>query len=138
MATTKPDKTESVIQALRRVLNAEGKDLRSLLYKDIIINALKCQQDDLDILDLKVINRAVAEFRHAACIFRPYRNIRKVSIFGSARVSQGNPYYDLAVRFGQAMVKRDFMVITGAAGGIMTAGIERGKGSSSGTCTQLR
>ncbi len=124
MSTSRPDRTESVMQALRKVLTAEGKDLRSLLYKDIIINALKCQQDELDILDLKVINRAVAEFRHAACVFRPYRNIRKVSIFGSARVTPGNPYYSLAAEFGQEAVKNGFMVITGAAGGIMSAGIE--------------
>ena len=78
----------------------------------------------LDILDLKVINRAVAEFRHAACVFKPYRNVRKVSIFGSARVTKGSPYYELAVKFGHLAVEKGFMVITGAAGGIMTAGIE--------------
>lgn len=124
MATFKPDKMDTVMKALRRILEADSKDLRSMLYKDIIINALKCQQDELDILDLKVINRAVAEFRHAACVFRPYRNRRKISIFGSARVSRGNPYYELADKFGRVAVERGFMVITGAAGGIMTAGIE--------------
>ncbi len=123
MTDAKPDKTGAVIQALEQVLRAEAKDLRSSLYKDIILNALKCQQDELDILDLKVINRAVAEFRHAACVFRPYRNIRKVSIFGSSRITEGDPYFKLAVNFGRLAVKNGFMVITGAAGGIMTAGI---------------
>ncbi len=98
---TRTDKTDTVIQALRQVLTADGKDLRSMLYKDIVLNALKCQQDELDILDLKVINRAVAEFRHAACVFRPYRNVRKVSIFGSARVTKETPYYNLAVDSGR-------------------------------------
>jgi uncharacterized protein (TIGR00730 family) len=124
MTTIKSAKVETVLDALRRVLTDDSKDLRSLLYKDIIINALKCQQDELDILDLKVINRAVAEFRHAACVFRPYRNRRKVSIFGSARVTKEQPYYELAIKFGHMAVKKGFMVITGAAGGIMTAGIE--------------
>ena len=124
MPRAKRENTETVIQALRQVLTAEGRDLRSLLYKDIIINALKCQQDELDILDLKVINRAVAETRHAACVFRPYRQVRKVSIFGSARVTADDPYYKLAVDFGRLAARNDFMIITGAAGGIMTAGIE--------------
>ena len=120
----KSNKNEPVIEALRQVLSAGNKDLRSMLYKDIILNALKCQQDELDILDLKVINRVVAEFRHAACVFRPYRDKRKVSIFGSARTTRTNPCYQMAVDFGRAAVQKGFMVITGAAGGIMTAGIE--------------
>ena len=103
---------------------ANRKDLRSVLYKDIILNSLKCKRDELDILDLKLIKRAVAEFRHAACIFKPYRTVRKVSIFGSARVTPGSPYYQLAVKLGRLVVEGGFMVITGAAEGIMRAGIE--------------
>jgi uncharacterized protein (TIGR00730 family) len=131
MTTPKSAKVETILENLRKVMTDDSRDLRSLLYKDIIINALKCQQDELDILDLKVINRAVAEFRHAACVFRPYRKIRKVSIFGSARVTRGNPYYKLATEFGHTAVEKGFMVITGAAGGIMTAGIEGAKPENS-------
>jgi len=110
------------LMAVQKMLTAEGKDLRSLLYKEIIMNALKC--NDLDILDLKIINRAVAEFQHAACVFKPFRSIRKVSIFGSARVTEGDPYYELAAEFAHLAVEKGFMVITGAAEGIMRAGIE--------------
>ncbi len=113
---------ENSIKAVKEIMTADSKDLRSFLYKDIVLNALKCQ--DLDILDLKIIDRAVAEFQHAACIFKPYRTIRKVSIFGSARITEGNPYYELAVKFSRSMVEKGFMVITGAAEGIMRAGIE--------------
>jgi uncharacterized protein (TIGR00730 family) len=116
------DSAENAIKEIQEILTTEGKDLRSFLYKDIIVNALKCR--DLDILDLKIIDRAVAEFQHAACVFKPYRSIRKVSIFGSSRVTQGNPYYELAVEFGRSMAEKGFMVITGAAEGIMRAGIE--------------
>lgn len=119
-----PDNLEDTLRMVQEVLATNRKDLRSLLYKDIILNALKCKQDDLDILDLKVINRAVAEFRHAACIFKPYRMVRKVSIFGSARVTSVSPYYELAVKLGHLLVEKGFMVITGAAEGIMRAGIE--------------
>jgi uncharacterized protein (TIGR00730 family) len=120
-------KTDNLQDALRMVeetLTNGRKDLRSVLYRDIILNSLKCQGDDLDILDLKVISRMVAEFRHAACVFKPYRAVRKVSMFGSARVTGHSPYYGLAVRLGRLLVERGFMVITGAAAGIMRAGIE--------------
>jgi uncharacterized protein (TIGR00730 family) len=124
MTTSRSEKIESVIGSLREILTSDSKDLRAMLYKDIITNSLKCQQDELDILDLKVISRAVAEFRHAACVFKPYRNVRKISIFGSARVTRGDPHFEQAVEFGRLAVEKGFMVITGAAGGIMTAGIE--------------
>jgi uncharacterized protein (TIGR00730 family) len=120
----KTDDLEDTLKAVEEVLTANRRDLRSLLYRDIILNSLKCKRDELDILDLKVINRAVAEFRHAACIFKPYRTVRKVSMFGSARVTRHSPYYQLAVRLGRLLVENGFMVITGAAEGIMRAGIE--------------
>jgi uncharacterized protein (TIGR00730 family) len=115
---------EDVLEAAQEILTVDKRDLRSLLYRDIVLNALKCKRDELDILDLKVINRAVAEFRHAACVFKPYRTIRKVSIFGSARVVEDNPYYELAVKFGHLLAENGFMVITGASEGIMKAGVE--------------
>lgn len=76
MAVVKSDSTENTLKAVQQILTAEGKDLWSFLYKDIVINALKCQS--LDILDLKIIDRVVAEFQHAACVFKPHRSVRKV------------------------------------------------------------
>jgi len=119
-----PNNSEDVLKTVQEVLAANRKDLRSVLYKDIILNALRCKRDELDILDLKIIDRVVAEFQHAACVFKPYRSVRKVSIFGSARVTEANPYYELAVKFSRSVVAKGFMVITGAAEGIMRAGIE--------------
>ena len=116
--------SEDVLKALQNILTAKKGDLRSLLLRDIVLNSLKCKRDDIDVLDLKVINRAVAEFRHAACVFKPYRTVRKASIFGSAREVKGSPYYELAVRLGHLLVELGFMVITGASDGIMRAGIE--------------
>ena len=113
---------QKAIQAAQNILTSDDKDLRSHLNKDIVMNALSCQ--NLDILDLKMIDRVMAEFQHAARVFKPYRPVRKVSIFGSARVEEKNPYYELAVKFGRAVVAKKFMAITGAADGIMAAGIE--------------
>ena len=84
---------EKAVKTAQEILTCEGKDLRSFLNRDIVMNALGCQ--NLDILDLKMIDRVIAEFKHAAHIFKPYRSVSKVSIFGSARVADNNPYYFL-------------------------------------------
>ena len=83
------------LKLAEKMLSAETNDLRTFLYKDIVMNAVKCQ--GLDILDLKIMDRVLAEFQHAACVFKPYRSTRKVSIFGSSRVAEGSPCYELAV-----------------------------------------
>ncbi len=124
--SNRPDGPEidEAIREAQEVLLDDCRGLRSLLYRDMLLNALKCRRDELDILDLKIITRAVSDFRHAACVFKPYRDIRKVSIFGSARVADGTPDYKLAVRLGRLLAESRYMVITGAAEGIMKAGIE--------------
>ncbi len=124
MAIIKPDNIEDILKLAKDALPLESQDLKSTLCKEIIINALKCKTDSLDVLDLKIINKTIKEFRDAARIFKPYRNIRKVSIFGSSRVSEGSPCYEMAKRFGGMMAEQEFMVITGGGPGVMKAGIE--------------
>ena len=72
--------------------------------------------------DLKIINRTLLELRYAFKVFSPYRRNRKVTIFGSARTQPDQPAYRQAVAFGQAMARHDWLVVTGAASGIMEAG----------------
>ncbi|WP_222984267.1 TIGR00730 family Rossman fold protein [Flagellimonas meishanensis] len=45
-----------------------------------------------------------------------------VSIFGSARVKPGQPYYDLAVKVAQRVAEAGYGIITGGGPGIMEAG----------------
>lgn len=118
------DTLADVLAQVDEVWSDSDRSFRSKLYKDLLVNALKAKRDGLGTLDLKVLNRSVDEFRYAARTFRPYRGIRKVSMFGSARTKPDDPYYKLAVEFAAAMVKRGFMVITGAGDGIMRAGNE--------------
>ena len=77
--------------------------------------------------DLKIVSRALRELRYAFKVFTPYRWRRKVTVFGSARTRQEEPTYQQAVELGREMALRDWMVITGAAAGIMEAG-HRGAG----------
>jgi uncharacterized protein (TIGR00730 family) len=79
--------------------------------------------------DLKILSRALRELRYGFKVFAPYRHRRKVTIFGSARTPPDAPAYQQAVATGKAFAERDWMVVTGAASGIMEAG-HRGAGRS--------
>jgi len=118
------DSTTRVLDEIRAIYADPDPDISTRLIRELIVHALKCRRDDLQVLDLKVLSRAMAEFRHAARIFKPYRLRRKVSIFGSARTPETDPYYLMAVEFSRQLARNEFMVITGAAEGIMKAGNE--------------
>jgi uncharacterized protein (TIGR00730 family) len=108
------------------------------LVREIIVTALKAHHSQLDRGDVKILNRALRELRYGFRIFKPYRERRKVTIFGSARTQPKNPEYKMAKSFAQRMTKEDFMVITGAGPGIMQAGNDgAGKGNSFGVNIRL-
>jgi len=100
----------------------DGLDRR--LLAELMTSAYRLGQDGASTIDLKILNSAVKELRYAFKAFRPYRRIRKVAMFGSARVSNKHPAYAMAKEFGQLMAQSGWMVITGAASGIMRAGHE--------------
>ncbi len=99
-------------------------DENSDLVFELVVSALRLAQDRADRGDLKIANAAVKEMRNAFHVFAPFRDERKVAIFGSARTQPDDPLYDQTRRFAAAMAERDWMVITGAGPGIMEAGIE--------------
>jgi hypothetical protein len=72
--------------------------------------------------DLKILSRTLRELRYAFKVFAPYRCERKVTVFGSARTPSHHPSYQQAVQFGKAMAQNGWLVVTGAASGIMEAG----------------
>jgi uncharacterized protein (TIGR00730 family) len=61
------------------------------------------------------------EMRFTAKIFGEYSDIRKVTVFGSARTQTDEPVYAIAKQFGKRLADAGYMVITGAGGGIMQA-----------------
>ena len=89
---------------------------------EVIANALKLLRDQTNRGDIKLINKSLKELRYALKIFAPYRDVRKVSIFGSARTLTEHPDYVAAAEFAKRMAAAGWMVITGAGGGIMAAG----------------
>ncbi len=54
------------------------------MVAEIVANGLKLLRDQTNRGDIKLINKSFKELRYALKIFAPYRDFRKVSIFGSA------------------------------------------------------
>src|SRR5947209_6130388 len=82
----------------------------------------KLQRDKANRGDVKLLSTALKELRYAFKVFAPVRGRRKVTVFGSARTPPSDPSYKQAVEFGKRIAQEGFMVITGAASGIMEAG----------------
>jgi uncharacterized protein (TIGR00730 family) len=78
-------------------------------------------RDGASIGDLKIASGTLREMRDAFKLFAPYRHVRKVSTFGSARTRTGDPVFKLAERFAARIAACGYMVITGAGPGIMQA-----------------
>ncbi|WDI44899.1 TIGR00730 family Rossman fold protein [Bremerella sp. P1] len=101
-------------------------EIKSLLDQ-IRQTADKLQRDAATRGDLKLLSRSLKELRYAFKVFTPFRDKRKVTIFGSARTLPDHPTYQTAADFAEQMAKDDWLVITGAGSGIMEAG-HRGAG----------
>jgi uncharacterized protein (TIGR00730 family) len=92
------------------------------LVQQIKETADKLIRDKASRGDVKLLSTALKELRYAFKIFGAYRNRRKVTVFGSARLLPEHPAYRQAEEFGRRLAAAGFMVITGAASGIMEAG----------------
>jgi uncharacterized protein (TIGR00730 family) len=91
---------------------------------EIMVTAVRLAADDADRLDLKITNAALKELRYAFKVFAPYKNIPKVTMFGSARTLPDDPLYAQARAFAASIAACGWMVVTGAGPGIMAAGLE--------------
>lgn len=94
------------------------------LLAEMMISAVRISRGAVTTGDFKLINRALKEMREANEVFHPYRNCRKVAVFGSARTKPEDGEYQAAVEFSHRMRQEGFMTITGAGPGIMAAGNE--------------
>jgi hypothetical protein len=103
------------------------------LIQSIKESAERLARDHTSRGDLKILDRTLRELRYAFKVFSRYRCRRKVTVFGSARTPRRSASYEQAVRFGRAMAKRGWLIVTGAASGIMEAGhVGAGRASSMG------
>ena len=95
------------------------EDARAELVAEIKDTADKLSRDQASRGDLKLLSRALRELRYAFKVFTPFRNVKKVTVFGSARTSPDHPDFKASVEFGKRLAEAGWMVVTGAGGGIM-------------------
>jgi uncharacterized protein (TIGR00730 family) len=93
--------------------------LRALIKSSLNFADLKTSR-----LDLKIATTAVEEMAEAFRMFSAYRNVQKVTIFGSARIRPSDALYSLTRDLAAQLAAAGVMVITGAGPGIMAAGNE--------------
>ncbi|MGB1723931.1 MAG: TIGR00730 family Rossman fold protein [Ilumatobacteraceae bacterium] len=121
----------------------EGLDLSDTITdrrvaRSLLREALGLLADGPHALDLKIATNALAEMRDAYEMFAPFRDRRKVTIFGSARTGPDDPVYRQTVRVAAELAARGWMVVTGAGPGIMQAGMEgAGREASIGVSIRL-
>ena len=110
------------------------------IVREMILAALKAGIENTgksDRADLKLMNTTLKEMRFTSKIFNPYRDRKKVTVFGSARTGPDEEVYHMAKTFGRKLAEAGYMVITGAGGGIMLA-VNEGAGAENSFGVNIR
>jgi uncharacterized protein (TIGR00730 family) len=123
--------------AIDQLIELAGPLCCSHLIREMILAALKAGRENAKEADLKMMNSALKELRFTSKVFAPYIDVRKVTVFGSARTKPGEPVYKLARLLGQKLVEAGYMVITGGGGGIMQA-VNEGAGAEQSFAVNIR
>jgi uncharacterized protein (TIGR00730 family) len=90
-------------------------------FAEMVASLYKLFQQDIHSGDILLFKRSMAELRYAQRVFAPYREVKKICIFGSARTRPPAPIYKCATEFARLMTEAGYMTITGAGDGIMSA-----------------
>jgi uncharacterized protein (TIGR00730 family) len=92
------------------------------LLREILTTTVKLGKESSDKGDLKLANNALKELRYSFKIFSPYRDVKKVIIFGSARSKKASAEYRMAEEFTRKLTAKGYMIVTGGGPGVMEAG----------------
>ncbi len=107
------------------------------LLREILTTTVKLGRESADKGDLKLVNNALKELRYSFKIFSPYRGVKKVIIFGSARSKAKSSEYKMAEEFSRKLSGKGYMVVTGGGPGVMEAG-NKGAGSGKDFALNIR
>ena len=125
-------RNEAANRLIREIVDVAGVPVQTRGFvQQMLTSVLKLHEDGAPVGDLKITNSALKELRYGFKVFAPYRDVRKVTVFGSARTSQTDPSAEAARQFGRRMVEAGWMVVTGAGAGIMGAAQEGAGGERS-------
>ena len=115
------DRTEALLSELLDVLGVRAN--RDQLT-DLLRTVARLADDRTDRLDLKIAAAALREMAEGFEVFAPYRDTRKVTMFGSARTRPDDPLYAAARDRARLLARNGWSTVTGAGPGIMAAGLE--------------
>lgn len=108
------------------------------LKKSIKTLAKLVKKNKIYPLEGKILSSTLKDLERGFKIFGNYRDVRKVTIFGSSRAKVDSEEYKLALQLAQKLTALGFMVLTGAGDGIMAAGNQgAGKDNSFGLNVKL-
>ena len=74
------------------------------LFLQMFERVFRMVGDEVFTADLKMLTHALLELRYAFKVFAPYRSVRKVSVFGSARTPRDRFEYKMAERFANLVL----------------------------------
>lgn len=138
MVAHPPELSDDAQAELASLYDSLSRHKHGKLIKQVFETVIRMSGYEVERLDWKILNSALLDMEKGFLAFQPFLHTRKVSIFGSARLSPDSPEYTIAYDFGQQITQRGFMVMTGAGGGIMEAGnAGAGKQNSFGLNIQL-
>ena len=120
-ALRQPELNEAVEALVEQAAPGESPAEDRELARQLVVSALRLLRDGTSRAEIKLVNSALKELRHAFRVFAPYSELRKVAVFGSARTPAGHEEYLQAREFAERIVRNGWMVITGAGSGIMSA-----------------
>lgn len=118
---------EGIIEKIHELVRLCGGSIGTYetdLVTQQIQNSLKLMSEGHTLGQLKLMTRSLKEMRYAYRVFNDHPGKKRISIFGSARTPEDHPDYITARAFSEKMARENWMCITGAANGIMKAGLE--------------
>jgi uncharacterized protein (TIGR00730 family) len=111
----------AVNEAIQQLVAQWKLDQHSDDFAEMIASLHRLSQQKPTSGDITLFKRSMAELRYAQRVFAPYRDVRKICIFGSARTRPPAPIFQCAQDFARLMTEAKYMTITGAGDGIMSA-----------------
>lgn len=109
---------------LEDLLDAVGVTANRDQLLELLVTVVSLASEHSDRLDLKIANAALREMADGFELFAPYRAVRKITMFGSARTAASDPLYAQARDLAELLAAHHWSTVTGAGPGIMAAGLE--------------
>ena len=104
-----PELDAQIEALIARVEEEYGSVEGAEFVRQMLVSVLGLAREEPDTGDLKLLNSALKELRHAFRVFAPYRGIRKISVFGSARTRPDEPTWQQARAFSERMAQAGWM-----------------------------